>query len=97
MRRIEVCLSPELIHLHQLEGKVIVVLDVLRATSCIVTGLAHKVASITPVASLEKCRSMKQQGYYIAGERDGHKVDGFDLGNSPFSYMEEFLKGQKLQ
>ncbi len=96
MRRIEVCLSPELIHLHQLEGKVIVVLDVLRATSCIVTGLAHKVASITPVASLEKCRSMKQQGYYIAGERDGNKVDGFDLGNSPFSYMEEFLKGQKI-
>jgi len=96
MRKIEVCLSPELIHLHQLEGKVIVVLDVLRATSCIVTGLAHKVASITPVASLEKCRSMKQQGYYIAGERDGNKVDGFDLGNSPFSYMEEFLKGQKI-
>ncbi len=96
MRRIEVCLSPELIHLHELEGKVIVVLDVLRATSCIVTGLAHKVSSITPVASLEKCRSMKQQGYYIAGERDGHKVEGFDLGNSPFSYMEEFLKGQKI-
>ncbi len=96
MRRIAVCLSPELIHLHELEGKIIVVLDVLRATSCIVTGLAHNVASITPVANLEKCRSMKQQGYYIAGERDGHKVEGFDIGNSPFDYMEESLKGQKI-
>lgn len=96
MRRIAVCLSPELIHLHELKEKIIVVLDVLRATSCIVTGLAHQVASITPVASLEKCRSMKQQGYYIAGERDGQKVEGFDIGNSPFDYMEESLKGQKI-
>ncbi len=46
--------------------------------------------------SLEDCRAMKKQGYFTSGERDGKKVEGFDLGNSPFEYMEEKLKGQKI-
>ena len=52
--------------------------------------------SITPFAKLEDCIAMKAKGYFTAGERDGKKVDGFDLGNSPFEYMEEKLKGKKI-
>lgn len=39
---------------------------------------------------------MKSKGYFTSGERDGKKVDGFDLGNSPFEYMDEKLQGQRI-
>lgn len=96
MKNIEVCLSPELIHLFDLKGKTVVVVDILRATSCMTTAFAHNIHSMKPVASLEECKALKQEGYYIAAERGGQKVEGFDIGNSPFSYMEPILAGQKV-
>jgi 2-phosphosulfolactate phosphatase len=51
---------------------------------------------MVPVADLEECRKYKDQGFLIAGERDGLHVDGFDIGNSPFSYMEPNIRGAKI-
>ncbi|QDH77590.1 2-phosphosulfolactate phosphatase [Echinicola soli] len=96
MNKIEVCLSPELIHLHDLKGKIVVVVDIFRATSTMVTGLANKVTSITPVAGLEACRDMKDIGYIIAGERNGQTAQGFELGNSPLSYLNNAFEGKKI-
>ena len=83
-------------HLYSVEGKSVVVVDILRATSTMVTAFAHGIESIYPVAKLEECRAMKSKSYLIAGERDGIKVKGFDLGNSPFEYMAENLKGKRI-
>lgn len=96
MPKVEVCLSPELIHLFDLEGKIVVVTDILRATSCMTVGLAKGVAAIKPVATLDECRALKAEGFFTAAERNGGKVDGFDIGNSPFSYMEDRFKGEKI-
>jgi len=96
MRTIEVCLTPELIHQHDIDGKTVVVVDIFRATSCIVTGLANGIESIRPVGQIEETKALGIQGYITAGERDGKKVDGFDMGNSPFEYQNESLKGKKV-
>jgi 2-phosphosulfolactate phosphatase len=96
MRTIDVCVSPELMHLYTVSDRTVVVVDILRATSCMTTAFAHGIASITPFAKMEDCLAMKDKGYFTAGERDGKKVDGFDFGNSPFEYMDEKLKGQKI-
>jgi 2-phosphosulfolactate phosphatase len=96
MRTIDVCLSPELMHLYDVTDKSVVVVDILRATSSMTTAFAHGIDSIYPVAKLEECQGMRSKGYLIAGEREGIKVDGFDLGNSPFEYMAENLKGKKI-
>ena len=96
MKKIDVCLSPDLMHLYKSDDRTVVVVDILRATSCMTTALAHGINNITPFASLDDCLAMKSQGYFTSGERDGKKVDGFDLGNSPFEYMDEKLKGQKI-
>ena len=96
MRKIDVCLSPDLMHLYKTDDRTVVIVDILRATSCMTTALAHGVKSITPFAALEECLSMKSKGYFTSGERDGKKVDGFDLGNSPFEYMDVKLKGQRI-
>lgn len=96
MKTIDVCLSPELMHLYNVEDRTVVVVDILRATSCMVTAFAHGVESITPLANLEACRGMKKNGYITSGERDGKKVDGFDKGNSPFEYMGPDIKEKKI-
>jgi len=96
MPKVEVCLSPQLIHLFDLDGKIVVVTDILRATSCMITGIASGVAHIKPVATLEECEALKQEGYFTAAERNGAKVEGFDIGNSPYSYMEDRFKGKKI-
>jgi 2-phosphosulfolactate phosphatase len=96
MRNIDVCPSPELLHLYTLENKIAVVVDILRATSCMTTALAHGVDKIIPVAHLEECRQWQLQGYIAAAERDAKKAEGFDLDNSPFSYMDPKLKGQTI-
>ena len=96
MKKIDVCLSPDLIHLFDLRGKIVVVVDILRATSCMTTGLAHGINSIKPFASLDECRKMKEAGYFVAGERNGQKLDDFDLGNSPFDYMEKEFHGKNI-
>ncbi|PKQ68276.1 2-phosphosulfolactate phosphatase [Raineya orbicola] len=96
MPTIEVCFSPNLLSLHNLNDKIVVVVDILRATSCMVTALACGVESILPLQDVETCKSMQLQGYLVAAERDGKKVEGFDLGNSPFSYMDSHLQGKKI-
>jgi 2-phosphosulfolactate phosphatase len=96
MKTLETCFSPELLPLYPVNDKVIVVVDVFRATSCMVAGLASGVRSIVPVATLEECRALMAQGYVGAGERDGKHVEGFDIGNSPFSYMQPEFRGRSI-
>lgn len=96
MNKIEVCLTPDLIHQHSLKGKVVVVVDIFRATSCIVTGLSNGVKTIRPVGEIEECLELGNQGYLMAGERDGIMVDGFNMGNSPFEYQSEEVIEKKI-
>lgn len=96
MPKFEVCLSPDLIHLYDLKGKNAVIVDILRATSCMVTAMAYGIAEIIPVASVEECKALQAKGLPAAAERDGSKVAGFDLDNSPFSYMAENLKNKTI-
>lgn len=88
MPSINVCFSPQLLPLYDVRGKIAVAVDVLRATSSMVTALAHGVTHIVPVSKLTDCLAYKEKGYLVAAERDGVKAEGFDLGNSPFHYQE---------
>lgn len=96
MRKVEVCFSPELIHLHELKGKIVVVVDIFRATSTMVAALAHGITEIKTFAELEECRAMSDQGYLIAGEREGLTAPGFEMGNSPVAYLAGDFAGRKL-
>ena len=96
MKTISTCLSPQLLPLHSVENKISVVVDILRATSSMTTAFAYDVASITPVPTLADCRMYKEKGFITAGERGGQKVAGFDLGNSPFEFMDHQLNGKDL-
>ena len=96
MNRIEVCFSPGEYHLYEADFQLVVVLDVLRATSAICTAMEYGLKEIIPVASVEEARKLQSEGYLAAAERGGQIVEGFDMGNSPFSYMEPALKGKSV-
>jgi 2-phosphosulfolactate phosphatase len=96
MKNIDVCLTPDLLHLHNIENSIVIVTDIFRATSCMVTGFAYGVKAIIPVETVEECKQLQEKGYIAAAERDAKMVEGFDLDNSPFSYMNEKLIGEKI-
>lgn len=93
---IEVVLSPALLHLAEVKNKNVVVIDILRATSTICTAIHEGASSVRAVDSIDEALILKNQGYVIAGERNGHKIEGFDMGNSPFECMNGVLKDKKL-
>tara|TARA_B100001287_G_scaffold150032_1_gene126300 strand:+ start:10797 stop:11519 length:723 start_codon:yes stop_codon:yes gene_type:complete len=94
--RVEVCFTPNLFPLHIEDFQVVVVIDVLRATSAICTAFHYGIKKIIPVSTLEEAIDYRDKGYHVAAERKGEIVSGFDYGNSPFTYMNNNLKGETL-
>jgi 2-phosphosulfolactate phosphatase len=83
-----------------LSGRVIVVIDVLRATSVMVYAMSQGASEIIPLATVEEAFRMAKafpRGFVIlGGERENKEIPGFDLGNSPKEYIAERVKGKKL-
>lgn len=90
-------LSPALLDLYDVSSSIVVIIDVLRATSTIATALHNGAKKIIPVDSVAECiRLGKQIEAVTAGERDGQIAEGLQHGNSPFEYPESFIKGKTL-
>lgn len=96
-RTISTCLSPSLLHLYDVSSSIVVIIDVLRATSTIATAIYNGARSIIPVDSVAECIKLgKQIDVITAGERDGKIADGLKYGNTPLQYTPEFIKGKIL-
>lgn len=84
----------------ELSQSTAVVIDVLRATTTVVTALQHGAACVMPVAELDAARAMARrlQGrdVLLGGERGGEPIDGFDLGNSPGQYAGRSVAGKRI-
>ena len=90
-------LSPALLHLYDLNHAIVVIIDVLRATSTIATAFYNGAKCVIPVDSVAKCIELGRQIDGItAGERDGRIAEGLEHGNSPFEYTREFVAGRTL-
>jgi 2-phosphosulfolactate phosphatase len=90
-------LSPALVHLYDLSNSIVVIIDVLRATSTIATALYNGAKCVIPVDSVSRCIELGRQIEGItAGERDGKVAEGLLNGNSPFEYPRETIEGKTL-
>lgn len=94
--RLEVCLSPAIYSKHADDNNLVVIVDILRATSSICAAIHNGVKSLIPVATVEEAREMKQKGYMVASERDGFVLDFADFGNSPFNFTPEIVSGKEI-
>ena len=95
--KIETVLSPSLFsQIENLEDKVVVVIDILRATSTITTILANGASAVIPVREESIAEDYKAKGYLVGGERGGETIEGFDFGNSPFQYKPEIVQDKEI-
>lgn len=93
---LETCFSPALFNPGDHINKVIVIIDVLRASSSICTAFANGATGIIPVADVNEAREYKLKGYLVAAERDGFILDFADFGNSPFNFTKEKVSGKTI-
>jgi len=95
-KSLEICFSPAIFEAHADKEAIVVVVDILRATSSICTAFANGVSEIIPVNSVNDAREMKNKGYLLAAERDGFVLDFADFGNSPFNFTSEKVRGRTV-
>ncbi len=97
-KKLKVCLTPALLPLFDIEGSIVVVIDIFRATTSICYGIENGAEAIIPVSKVEECEAYREMGlgYLLAAERDGKVVEGFDFGNSPFSYTADKVNGKTI-
>lgn len=95
-KHVEVCFTPGDYEYFKGNSEIVVVIDVLRATSAICAAFQNGIKSIIPVATIKEAREYQKKGYLVGAERKGQIVEGFDFGNSPYSYMKKELKGKEV-
>ncbi len=81
-------------------GRVVAVMDVLRATSSIAAALAHGARAVVPGenadAIITRAKAFERDEVRLAGERRMRKIEGFDLGNSPGEFTPEAVEGRTV-
>ncbi len=96
---IDVVISAQHIKPEKFKDRIVVVIDVLRATSVMVTALNNGCNKIIPVKEIGEAidiASKDRNKYLLGGERGGIKIDKFDFSNSPLDYTEDIVKGKSL-
>ena len=92
--------TPETVHNQILLNRVAVVVDVLRATSTIITALYNGCRKVIPVTTIKearlRAREFEADGVMLGGERRGVKISGFDAGNSPREYHSQAVVGRTI-
>lgn len=95
-KNLETCFSPALFESENHRDSVVIILDILRASSAICTAFAHGAEAILPVADAVTAKEYKNRGYLVAAERDGFVLDFADFGNSPFNFAREKVEGKTI-
>lgn len=98
--QIDVFFSVQTFQEEELRGKTVVISDVLRATSTIVTAIANGAKCVIPVGDMSEAsrisQSVNSEDYLLCGEKDGVKIEGYHYGNSPLEYTNEAIAGKSL-
>lgn len=96
---IDLIISADDIKEEKIINKSVVVIDMLRATSVIVTAINNGVNKVMPVLTIEEALEKVKNGreqYILGGERKALKIEGFDCSNSPLEYKKDTVSGKTL-
>ena len=96
---IDVIFSASEIQSSHIKGKTVVVIDVLRATSVMVTALQNAASKVVPVLTTEAAFSYRERfghGAILVGERKSERIEGFDYGNSPLDMVPSNVRGKTV-
>ena len=83
-----------------IQGRVVLVIDVLRASTTVAVALANGAKAVIPFESsdevIDRAKQFERDDVLLAGERKMHAISGFDLGNSPREYTREVVEGKTV-
>ena len=97
MPKWEIAFTTESVEPRHVQGKVCVVIDVLRASTTIVVALANGCPEIIPVETPQEARDIAdKRRCLLGGERNGLRIKGFDFGNSPLEYVSDRISGRPI-
>lgn len=98
MRSIDVVFRHQDVNEESLNGRLAVIIDVLRATTVLSTALANGAKSVKAIGAIEDALAYKEsrQEVLLAGERNAAKIPGFQLGNSPLEMTKSAVAGKEL-
>ncbi|MDZ7721019.1 MAG: 2-phosphosulfolactate phosphatase [Balneolaceae bacterium] len=100
LKKLDVFYSLHSFQEDELRDKTVVIIDVLRASSTIVSAFMNGAKAIIPVGDMGEASKIAQNvdsdNYLLCGEKDGEKIEGYDLGNSPLEYTREIVEGKNL-
>jgi 2-phosphosulfolactate phosphatase len=98
--RIDVLFGVQQLTPQDVQGRVVAMIDVLRASTTIAVALENGARAVIPFESSEEAVSRSKQlergAFRLAGERRMLKMDGFDLGNSPIEHTREAVEGKTV-
>ena len=96
--RLDVAVTPEALNAESLPASTVLVVDVLRASTTIISALASGCVAVVPVSDADEARrrAAATPGALIAGERRGEPLQGFDLGNSPLEFSPARVGGRTV-
>lgn len=98
--KVDVIISGDDIKESKIENKIVIVIDMFRATSVIVTALNNGCKEVIPFLTIEeafeKAKEFKRENCILGGERKAVKIDGFDVSNSPLEYTKELVGGKSV-
>ncbi len=95
---IEICFSPVLYpyYTSNNEDRIVIVVDIFRASTTICTALDNGAKSILPVATIKEAKEYKKKGYLVGAERNVKRCSFADFGNSPFEYTSKKVEGKDI-
>lgn len=98
--QIDMIISADYIDENIIRDKVVIVIDIFRATSVITTAISNGCKEIIPVLTVEEAINLRDsyvdKNYLLGGERHAKKIPGFDLSNSPLEYTEDVVKDRNI-
>lgn len=98
--KVDIIISADYIREDLIKDKIVVVIDMLRATSVITTALMNGCKKVIPTLTIEEAVHIKSteisKECILGGERRAMKIDGFDFSNSPLEYSRDVVKGKTI-
>jgi 2-phosphosulfolactate phosphatase len=100
MMQLNIFFTPLGVTSADIAGKPVIVVDILRATTTIITALANGARAVIPAAASDEAariaQNLERGNVLLTGERRGDPISGFDLGNSPREMTADLVAGKTL-
>ena len=98
--RLDVFFTPLVVKPSDTSGRLVAIVDVLRAATTVATALGNGAKSVIPLEGADEVISRSKEFHrsqiLLAGEQKMHPVAGFDLGNSPQAFKPKVVDGKTI-